>query len=409
LTRSAKRRRRWPWYLLVLALVVVLLFYGGGGVYFSDVIDERALDAAARRADAADLEPNVAVVNVRNLGSDDGSITVRGIPDAEEPANLYGPQGLRWETGYGRITGPTQTLGAARVDVSFTLVSGQPPAAGTRAELDVRAYPFDPLEGDLRLQAITVPGPLGDYPAWLAPAGGDTGGDTWAIVVHGNSLSPADGLRSVPILTDAGFPTLVASYRNDPGAPADPSGFLGYGLTEWEDLEAMVGYALEQGSDGVVLDGYSMGGGIVMAFLQRSPLASEVRAVILDAPMLDFSETVDDNAAREEIAPDVMLPPSLTAVAKRLATWRFGVDWAALDYMADTSSYEGMAFLVFHGTDDETVPIGTSRAFKRLLPDQVQLIECEGAGHIGCWNTDPDAYASAIDAFLTAVLSARSA
>ena len=70
---------------------------------------------------------------------------------------------------------------------------------------------------------------------------------TWAIVVHGNSLSAADGLRMVPILTGAGYPTLVATYRNDPGAPADPSGKLRYGLTEWEDLEAMVRYTLDRG------------------------------------------------------------------------------------------------------------------------------------------------------------------
>ena len=151
--------------------------------------------------------------------------------------------------------------------------------------------------------------------------------DTWVIVVHGNSLSAADGLRMVPILTGAGYPTLVATYRNDPGAPADPSGKLRYGLTEWEDLEAMVRYALDEGSDGVVLDGYSMGGAVIMAFLQRSELADQVRAVILDAPMLDFSETVDDNASREEIAPGVPLPSSLTDVAKWIAAKRFDVDW----------------------------------------------------------------------------------
>ena len=400
---SGGHRRRWPRYLLVLALVLALLFYGGGGFYFSDVLDERALDAADRRADSADLDPNVEIVSVRDLGSQGGAITVRGVPNAEEPAELYGVQGLRWDTGYGRIAGPSQTLGAGRVDVSFTLVSGRPPDAGTRAEMDVRAYPADPLDGDLGLQEITVAGPLGDYPAWVGAPVGDATGATWAIVVHGNSLSAADGLRSVPILTDAGYPTLVATYRNDPGAPGDPSGMLRYGLTEWEDLEAMVRYALDQGSDGVVLDGYSMGGGIVMALLQRSKLAGEVRAVILDAPMLNFSETVDDNAAREEIAPGVTLPPSLTAVAKQMATWRFGVDWPALDYMADTTAYEELPFLVFHGTTDETVPISTSREFKRLLPDQVQLVEVPGAGHIGSWNPDPQAYAAAIQNFLNAV------
>jgi pimeloyl-ACP methyl ester carboxylesterase len=264
----------------------------------------------------------------------------------------------------------------------------------------VRAYPIDPAEAGLGLEPVVVPGPLGEYPAWVAPAGDGVG--TWAIVVHGNSLSPADGLRAVPILTDAGLPTLVASYRNDPGAPADPSGKLRYGLTEWEDLEAMVRFALEEGAEGVVLDGYSMGGGIVMAFLQRSPLAERVRAVILDAPMLDLSTTVDDNASRETLpvigAP---LPSSLTAVAKGFASLRYDVDWPALDYLADLERYT-VPFLVFHGTDDTTIPIGTSREFHRLLPELVTLVPCDGAEHIGCWNLDPDGYAAAVQGFLAA-------
>ncbi len=280
---------------------------------------------------------------------------------------------------------------------ALTLVDGTLPLPETPAELDVRAFPMAPGDSGLGLTAITVAGPLGSYPAWFGAAEGAT----WAIVVHGNSLSPADGLRAVPILAEAGYPTLVATYRNDPGAPEDPSGKLRYGLTEWQDLEAMVAFALDQGSDGVVLDGYSMGGGIVMAFLQRSGLAGDVRAVILDAPMLDFSSTVDDNASRETLPViGLPLPSSLTATAKWIADLRFGVDWAALDYLGDTSRYR-VDFLVFHGTDDTTVPIATSRAFVSLLPSQVELVECQGAEHIGCWNLDPDGYAERIGRFLS--------
>ena len=147
-------------------------------------------------------------------------------------------------------------------------------------------------------------GPLGEYPAWFVPGTRDT----WAIVVHGNSMSRLDGLRMVPITVDAGFPTLVPTYRNDTGAPEDPSGKLRYGLTEWRDLEAAVRYALDNGAKDVVLAGYSMGGGVIMAFLQRSKLRDDVRAVILDAPMLDFSATVDDNASREEVVPGRAAP-----------------------------------------------------------------------------------------------------
>jgi pimeloyl-ACP methyl ester carboxylesterase len=162
----------------------------------------------------------------------------------------------------------------------------------------------------------------------------------------------------------------------------------------------MVRFALDRGSDGVVLAGYSMGGAVVMAFLQRSDLAGEVRGVILDAPMLDFSTTVDDNAAREELPViGLPLPRSLTSVAKWMAARRFDVDWGELDYLVDTSRYD-TRFLVFHGTDDTTVPIGTSVEFAKLLPERVTLVSCTGAEHIGCWNLHPSWYRDAVRAFL---------
>ena len=402
MSEPTRRRRRWPGRLLIGALIAAAIFYGGGGVYFSNVLNERALDGASRRKDTKLLEPDVEVVAL-DEGAAGQQITLRGLDGGPMPPML-GLQGLRWDGGYAQVLdlGPNDP---GPVVASFTLVAGEVPGIGSPAELDARYYPQDPLESDLGLREISVPGPLGDYPAWVGTptiVPGQDASDTWAIVVHGNSLSAADGLRMVPILTEAGYPTLVATYRNDPGAPEDPSGKLRYGLTEWEDLEAMVRYALAEGSDGVVLDGYSMGGAAIMAFLQRSDLADQVRAVILDAPMLDFSETVDDNASREEIAPGVPLPSSLTDVAKWIAAKRFDVDWDGLNYLADTDAYADIPFLVFHGTADTTVPIATSREFAALLPEQVQLIEVAGAEHIESWNPDPDAYDSAVRTFLGA-------
>ncbi len=406
MSERAAPRRRWPWIVLAVVVGLIVVFYAGGGFYFSNVLNERALDGAAMRAATETLDPDVEVVAVETDPEfQDVTIILRPL-EGDLGVALEGVQGLRWNDGYGQLepaagVGEAMPEGAGNVVRGFTLVHGTQPLPGTPAELDVRAYPMAPADSGLGLEAVTVTGPLGDYPAWVGPAEGST----WAIVVHGNSLSPADGLRMVPILSAAGVPTLVATYRNDPDAPEDPSGKLRYGLTEWQDLEAMVAYALEQGSDGVVLDGYSMGGGIVTAFLQRSDLADEVRAVILDAPMLDFSTTVDDNASRETLPVlGLPLPPSLTAAAKWIADLRFDVDWPALDYLADTSRYE-VDFLVFHGTADTTVPIGTSREFAQLLPEQVELIECDGAEHIGCWNLDPAGYADHVARFLATQLA----
>ena len=385
--------RRWPRRLLIALLAFVVLFYGGGGFYFSNVLDERALDGASLRKT---LDPMYDLV-VRDVAGEAITITPDGDPGSLDQEGVFG---LRWEGGYGQVSHIIGTDGDA-VTRRFLLISGGPPSQGTPAQLEVRAWP-DPESAGLASQDVTVKGPLGDYPTWLVPGTRDT----WAIVVHGNSMSRLDGLRMVPITVDAGFPTLVPTYRNDVGAPQDPSGKLRYGLTEWRDLEAAVRYALANGATDVVLAGYSMGGGVIMAFLQRSKLRDDVRAVILDAPMLDFSATVDDNASREEVVPGVPLPSSLTAVAKQIAAWRFGVEWDQLDYLANGAKGYDVPFLVFHGTADTTVPIATSDEFAKLRPDLVTLVRCPEAEHIACWNLDPQAYAAKVTSFLNEQIGA---
>jgi fermentation-respiration switch protein FrsA (DUF1100 family) len=86
-----------------------------------------------------------------------------------------------------------------------------------------------------------------------------------------------------------------------------------------------------------------------------------------------------------------------------MAGWRFGVDWEGMNYLAHADAFD-VPFLVFHGTSDTTVPIGTSEEFLRLRPDLVTLVRCPEAEHIECWNLDPDAYAAEVSAFLDGTL-----
>jgi len=375
-----RRRRRWPRRLLFGVLALVVLFYAGGGWYFSSVIDQRALDGAERRA-SLDPEYDVVVTSAA-----DGQVTIARGSEWPDELTTPGLWGLRWDGGYGQLGDIVASGEGDQVTRELTVIDGSPPAAGSPAEVDPRAYPSIESTG-LRSKDLSVPGPLGDYPAWFV-----NGKDLpLVIVVHGNSMSRLDNVRLLPALHRAGFPTLSITYRNDEGAPEDPSGKLRYGLTEWEDLEAAVRFAEGHTSRGVFLMGDSMGGGVIASFLQRSDLARLVDAVVLDAPMLDFSSTVDDNASREPLVGSVKLPSSLTYVAKQLAAWRFGVDWDQLNYLADTSRYD-VPFLVFHGEQDTTVPISTSEAFAQARPDIVTLARCPGVDHIECWNLDPGAY-----------------
>jgi pimeloyl-ACP methyl ester carboxylesterase len=245
---------------------------------------------------------------------------------------------------------------------------------------------------------LQIPGPLGDYESWFFPGTRPT----WVLLLHGNTPDRLDLARLLPSLQAEGHPVLLVSLRNDPGAPEDPSGMLRYGATEWRDLEAAVEYAVGQGSDGVVLAGPSMGGGVVMSFLEHSPSADAVRAAVLDAPMLDFGRTVDFQARQESLPViGLPLPGTLTATAKWMASWRFDIDWDELDHLDSTEELRA-PILLFHGTEDDDVPISTSRDLARARPDLVTLHEVEGATHMTTWNTDPTAYERALLEFLDA-------
>jgi pimeloyl-ACP methyl ester carboxylesterase len=207
-------------------------------------------------------------------------------------------------------------------------------------------------------------------------------------------------LRALPPVHGAGLPALVIDYRNDPGAPEDPSGRYGYGATEWLDLEAAVQAALDRGAHDVVLVGWSMGGAITAAFLEQSELADRVVGIVLDAPMLDLGATVDDEAADRSLPlVGLPIPGALTWTAKQLAAVRYDLDWNALDYVDDTAWLD-VPTLVFHGTVDDTVPVAIARDLARAEPELVELRETGSASHLESWNRDRASYEDALRSFL---------
>lgn len=195
---------------------------------------------------------------------------------------------------------------------------------------------------------------------------------------------------------EAGLPSLVLSYRNDRDAPASPDGFYRFGQTEWEDVDAAVTYARQHGAESVVLVGYSMGGGIVLNFLYQAPQRTLARAVILDAPLLDFSATVDFGARRQHA------PALLASVGKWIAGIRFGVPWNNLDYVRSADRLK-VPILLFHGDADETVPVEGSDRLAHARPDLVQYVRTPGALHVRSWNVDPQVYEKTVREFLARV------
>jgi dipeptidyl aminopeptidase/acylaminoacyl peptidase len=166
------------------------------------------------------------------------------------------------------------------------------------------------------------------------------------------------------------------------------------------DLEAAVRWARERGARRIVLFGWSMGGAITGAFLDRSPEASEVAAVVWDAPLVDWRATLRLQARNR------WLPPGMTPLAAAVTSRRIGIDFDRFDLLRRPPSVRPPT-LVVHGTEDTVVPVGPSRALAAAAPAlgwPMRFVEVPGAEHTGSWNAGPEAYERAVTSFLSEVL-----
>lgn len=264
---------------------------------------------------------------------------------------------------------------------------------GMAVDLDDHVY-ASPADLHIRFRAIKVPDPLGPMPDWYVPGRRAT----WVIFVHGYKTNRAQGLALLPTLKQLGLPALLISYRNDTGAPASPDHLYHLGASEWQDVEAAVRYSLAHGAHSVILFGFSMGGNAVESFLHRSRYSPHVRAVVLDSPVLDWRPALDLAAANRH------LPGFLTAVAERVIALRIGLrDLDTIDQINAAATLKTPT-LIFHGTDDRTMPIGPSIALARARPDIVTLVRVPKADHTESWNVDPARYDARLRAFLMRVL-----
>ncbi len=379
--------RLWKRILIAVLAVVVLAAAGGlagGGWYLSDILKK---DALTPNHNPAALDMRVSAVSADQITLEATTSTSK-----TSPWRYNGEWGMRWDGGYARV-GMIQELTDRQVTRVLEKIDNGDLRAGDMVRLEGAAYAGDPqLALGIAFQEVRYTSSLGIFGAWYVP--GDSA--TWAIIVHGRNAPLREGLRILPPLTAMGYPALLINYRNDDGMPTNGDGLLRYGQTEWQDLEGAVGYAIAHGAKDVVLVGYSMGGAVVVSFLYQSPLAGKVRGVILDAPMMDFNETIDLGVKQRGY------PVIVAGVAKAVSGLRFGVDWGKLDYLRGVDRLK-TPILLFHGDADPTVPIATSDALAAARPDLVQYVRVPGALHVGAWNRDPSAYEAAVRDFLAGI------
>ncbi len=321
-----------------------------------------------------------------------GRLTLRPAPGA--PAGAHREPGrYLLEAARGRASlGPVLEENGVVAIRPFTPLEGEL-RPGDFARLDSFAFPGDPRQAHgIEFQDVAIHAPLGAFPAWYVPGSRDT----WAIMVHGKGANRRETLRLLPLLAEAGYPCLAITYRNDEACPPAPGGRYTYGRDEWEELDAAARFALDLGARRFLLVGYSMGGAICLSFMERSDLAPRAAGFIFDAPMLDFRTTVAHGARQRR------LPLRYLALSNRIAARRYGFNWDDFDYRRTAMDLQ-RPVLLFHGDADPLVPVELSDSLAAARPDIVRYVRVPGAGHVRAWNVDPEGYADAVRAFLTAL------
>jgi pimeloyl-ACP methyl ester carboxylesterase len=394
-------------YILVILTLVIL---GGAGWFFSGVIYEGALNpefndsgsigTAEDRVLVSEVNNNSIILNVEEELW--GPLLERGI---------YGIIGQNGDAVVGNIISTEgTTVERELLNINGTIVVGDK-IRGTSLVvrddnneykiLGTSGWSGQASEGvytpksvsNLDYETIYYKSELGEFPAYLTNKG-DKG---IVIFVHGfrgdYSREVFAKMRAGEIV-DMGYRSMIISYRNDKGLPKDPSGIFQYGTTEWKDIDGAINKALEF-TDNVVLFGTSGGGGPISSWLKNSVDKRKIKGIIYEAPVINFWESVEVNGA----ARYPWVPGQLFGYFKIFTEIRYDVDFQKMNF-TDAVINSDIPVLLFHGDDDEWVPIEMSDLIASSRDTNFTYIRYENVGHVTSWNADPDNYVYQLSQFL---------
>ena len=398
-------------YSLGIFLIVALL---GVGWYFSGLIYESGLNPEFTETESVGTAEDRVVVE---------SITSKSIKlNVEEEQwgvmlenGIYGIIGQNGDAVIGKILNTNgNIIERELLQINGSLVTGDRIAGSAGLLLDEKTGIYKILgtsgwsgqatQGiytpksvvDIEYEDIFYQSDIGQFPAYLTSSG-DNG---VVIFVHGfrgdYSREVFAQLRAKDLM-DMGFRSMIISYRNDRGLPKDPSGIFQYGVSEWKDIDAAIDEARKI-SENVVLWGISGGGGPLSSWIQNTDDISKVSGIIYEAPVISFWESVEVNGA----ARFPWLPQGLFSYFKIVTELRYGVDFDSMDFR-DAVINSDIPVLLFHGDDDEWVPVEMSDLIAESRNKNFTYIRSENVGHVTSWNADPENYVLQMSVFLSSL------
>ena len=399
--------------LIYFLLSFLLLVLAGGGWYFSGLIYEGGLNpefpdtddigTAEDRILVSSIDENTLTLNVEEELW--GVLMEKGV---------YGVRGQNGDAVVGKIISSENNIVKRELlKLSGTLVSGDKVNGtnlvtidefGSYKILGTSSWSGQASEGvytpesvsNLDYEIISYTSDLGEFPSYLTTEG-DKGIVIFIHGFRGDYSREVFALMRSGDLNELGYRSMIISYRNDRGVPKDPSGIYQYGTTEWKDIDGAIDEALKY-TDNVILFGTSGGGGPISSWLQNVGDRNKVSGIIYEAPVISFWESVEVNGA----ARFPWLPSQLFSYFKIITQLRYGVDFSAMDFREAVIESE-IPVLLFHGDDDEWVPVEMSDYIASMRTTNLTYVRYENVGHVTSWNADPARYVRELSTFLNSL------
>lgn len=354
----------------------------------------------ARRL-TAPAGPRIFDLTIRDIEHDDG--TQRVVLDRTDQTTAVGIYNFWLEHGgWAQLSAEVSDRGADRV--ARTVVGTSPGlrlAPGDHASWSGIYYAI-PADAGLNARDIAITTPAGPCPAWRI----DGDPSTWAIHIHGLGSTRAGTLRGVQVATELGYTSLVVTYRNTAEGPRVGTGRSTLGHTDSADVDEAIGYAVRRGAQQIVLFGWSMGATIALQLAARPRHDGHIAALVLDSPVLDWTETIKANCARSGLPAlaGLLAVPWLTAgPLARMLGLPESIPLRQFDWITHTAELTTPT-LILHGMRDSSAPIRLSQALRDQRHDIVTL-ETFDAEHTLASNSDPERWRSAVTTWLSSHLS----
>ena len=205
-------------------------------------------------------------------------------------------------------------------------------------------------------------------------------------MVHGRGATRQEGLRAVRTARELGLSSLLISYRNDGLAPSAPRRAVRPGLHGVARRRGRHRFRPGQGAREVVLFGWSMGGAICLQTADLSRHRHLIRAMVLDAPVINWVNVLAHHAELNRIPSAVGRYGQLMLghpLGRRLTGLAAPVDLKAMDWVSRAVELRTPT-LIIHSVDDEYVPYGPSAELAEKNPEMVTFEPFEqGPAHQG--------------------------